>query len=125
MRFKIVGVLKPSRSSHQRCYNNCYNETRYHCCMLDHHALTAIRKKLGLSQEQMARLIGVSFVTVNRWEGGHSSPTGPLLDLYLALRGALQAAYSPAAIVQASNGERGAFLYSLFKMAYGPTKRRA
>jgi transcriptional regulator with XRE-family HTH domain len=93
--------------------------------MLDPRRLTAIRKKLGLPQEQMARLLGVSFVTVNRWEGGHSSPAGPMLDLYLALNAAMRAGYTPGAILQAANGERGAFLYSLFRMAYGRPKRIA
>jgi transcriptional regulator with XRE-family HTH domain len=93
--------------------------------MLAPRHLTAIRKKLGLPQEQMARLLGVSFVTVNRWEGGHSSPTGPTLDLYLALNAAMRAGYPSAAIVKSANGERGAFLYSLFRMAYGPAKRSA
>ena len=93
--------------------------------MLDPSHLTAIRKKLGLPQEQMARLLGVSFVTINRWEGGHSSPTGPTLDLYLALNAAVRAGYPSAAILQSANGERGVFLYSLFRMAYGPGKRSA
>ena len=97
----------------------------YNCFMLDHRQLTTIRKRLGLPQEQMARLLGVSFVTVNRWEGGHSSPTGPTLDLYLALNAALRAGHASAAILQAANGERGAFLYSLFRMAYGRTRRSA
>src|SRR5581483_3689796 len=93
--------------------------------MLDPTQLTAIRKKLGLSQEQTARLLGVSFVTVNRWEGGHSSPAGPTLDVYLALSGALAAGYAPAVILKAANGDRGSFLYSLFRMAYGRTRRSA
>ena len=93
--------------------------------MLDSKRLTAIRKKRGLPQEQMARLLGVSFVTVNRWEGGHSSPSGPTRDLYLAIDAAIRAGNSPGAILQAANGERGAFLYSLFRMAYGPAKRSA
>lgn len=93
--------------------------------MLEPTHLTAIRKKLGLPQEQMARLLGVSFVTVNRWEGGHSSPTGPTLDLYLALNAAMRAGYPSAVVLQSAKGERGAFLYSLFRMAYGPAKRNA
>lgn len=34
-----------------------------------------LRKSLGLSQEGLARLIGVSFQTVNRWENGVSEPS--------------------------------------------------
>src|SRR6266571_9040121 len=89
--------------------------------MLDSSRLSSIRKKLGLSQEHMARLLGVSFASVNRWEGGHSGPTGPTLDLYLALNGAIRMGNSPESIVRAANNERGAFLYSLFRMAYART----
>jgi transcriptional regulator with XRE-family HTH domain len=89
--------------------------------------LIAIRNKLRLPQEQMARLLGVSFVTVNRWEGARSSPHGPALDLYLALNAAMRPRHSLTwrvpAIIRAANGERGAFLYSLFRMAYGPPKK--
>lgn len=31
-----------------------------------------VRKELGLSQEQLARELGISFSTVNRWENGKS-----------------------------------------------------
>jgi len=93
--------------------------------MLNGSRLSAIRKKLDLSQEQMAQLLGVSFASVNRWEGGHSAPTGPTRDLYLALDAAIRAGNRPEAIRQASNSERGAFLYSLFRMAYGNQQRRS
>lgn len=33
----------------------------------------AIREQLGLSQEDLARKIGVSFATLNRWENGKSN----------------------------------------------------
>ena len=36
--------------------------------------LRAIRAKLNLTQEQLAEHLGVSFATVNRWEGGTSKP---------------------------------------------------
>jgi type I restriction enzyme M protein len=87
--------------------------------MLDSKHLSGIRRKLELSQEQMARLLGVSFASVNRWEGGgHSSPTGPTRDLYLAIDAALRAGNSPMTILQAANNKRGVFLYGLFRMAY-------
>ena len=42
-----------------------------------------IRKRLDLSQEDLAKLIGISFATVNRWENGHSVPnTAAQLRLY-------------------------------------------
>ena len=34
-----------------------------------------LRKKLILSQEELADLLGVSFSSVNRWEKGHHEPT--------------------------------------------------
>jgi transcriptional regulator with XRE-family HTH domain len=85
----------------------------------------SIRERLGLSQEQMARLVGVSFTSVNRWEGGHSSPTGSTRDLYLALDAALTSGHAPQAIREAANSERGVFLYNLFRMAYAGSPRRA
>ena len=36
--------------------------------------LRLLRTRLGLSQEQLARRLGVSFATVNRWESGRSRP---------------------------------------------------
>ena len=36
--------------------------------------LQAIRAKLNLTQEQLADQVGVSFATVNRWEGGGTMP---------------------------------------------------
>ena len=36
--------------------------------------LQAIRAKLDLTQEQLAQRLGVSFATVNRWEGGATKP---------------------------------------------------
>lgn len=34
-----------------------------------------IRNRLNVSQEDLARLIGISYATVNRWENGHSVPS--------------------------------------------------
>lgn len=34
-----------------------------------------LREKLGLTQEQMAHRVGVSFKTVNQWERGKSKPS--------------------------------------------------
>ena len=73
----------------------------------------------------MAQLLGVSFVSVNRWEGGHSTPTGPTLDLYLALDAAIRVGTAPEVIRRAANNERSAFLYDLFRMAYDRSKGRS
>lgn len=34
-----------------------------------------LRKKLILSQEEFAKLLGVSFASINRWEAGRHEPT--------------------------------------------------
>lgn len=34
-----------------------------------------LRRKLSLSQEDLARALGVSFATVNRWENGRTNPS--------------------------------------------------
>ncbi len=113
-------------------YNNCYSrwltlgiqfsKLRE---MLNSGQLATLRKRLDLSQEEMARLLGVSFVSVNRWEGGHSSPMGPTMDLYRAIDGAIRAGHAPQAIRQAANSDRGTFLYVLFRMAYARAKARS
>ena len=33
-----------------------------------------VRQKLGLSQEELAQELGVSFSTINRWENGKTVP---------------------------------------------------
>ncbi|MGH2376190.1 MAG: helix-turn-helix domain-containing protein [bacterium] len=35
----------------------------------------ALRKRLGWSQERLARQLGVSFSTISRWERGHGEPS--------------------------------------------------
>ena len=47
--------------------------------------LRAIRAKLDLTQEQLAERLGVSFATVNRWEGGSSQPQRAAQEAILAL----------------------------------------
>lgn len=34
-----------------------------------------LRERLGLTQEQMAARVGVSFTTISRWERGHRPPS--------------------------------------------------
>jgi putative transcriptional regulator len=34
-----------------------------------------IRQSMGLTQEEFAVIIGVTFPTVNRWENGHTRPS--------------------------------------------------
>lgn len=55
----------------------------------------AIRKELGLSQEQFASLLGVSVATLRNWEQGRREPHGPARSLLLV------AAREPAAVLNA------------------------
>ncbi|VWC40471.1 N-6 DNA methylase [Burkholderia arboris] len=47
--------------------------------------LRAIRAKLNLTQEQLGERLGVSFATVNRWEGGGSKPQRAATEAISAL----------------------------------------
>lgn len=53
------------------------------------------RQRLELTQEQMAKLISVSFVSVNRWEKGHTAPAPSIVELYAAIAKALDQGVSP------------------------------
>lgn len=37
--------------------------------------LREVRRQLGISQEDLARELGVSFATINRWENGKVKPS--------------------------------------------------
>lgn len=37
--------------------------------------IKSIRQQLGLSQEELAHKLGVSFTSVNRWENGQTKPS--------------------------------------------------
>lgn len=52
--------------------------------------LRQLRTRLGLSQEALAQLLGVSFTTVNRWESDRqvSGPRGVILTFLQALEAA-------------------------------------
>ena len=41
-----------------------------------------VRKELGLSQEQLARKLNISYSTVNRWENGKSQPSQMAKELF-------------------------------------------
>ena len=44
-----------------------------------------LRKRLGLTQEQFAQKVGVTFVTMNNWEKGHRRPHPFLLKRLLEM----------------------------------------
>lgn len=45
-------------------------------------AVKDVREKLGLSQEDLARAINVSFATINRWENGKTKPNKMALGVF-------------------------------------------
>ena len=47
--------------------------------------IRSIRTKLNITQNELANRLGVSFATVNRWEGGSNEPQQAQLDAILAL----------------------------------------
>jgi DNA-binding XRE family transcriptional regulator len=40
-----------------------------------------IRKAIGFTQEEFARVLWVTYTTLNRWEAGRASPTGMHLQI--------------------------------------------
>ena len=52
--------------------------------------LKAIRQEIGLSQTQLAQMIGVSFKTISHWEKGYSEPT---LEILGKLKSVLKVSY--------------------------------
>jgi transcriptional regulator with XRE-family HTH domain len=79
--------------------------------------LSSIRKTLGLSQERLARILGVSFASVNRWENGRGAPSGIVLEVYLALDAALKNGRTAEQIL-GEDARPGMLLYRIFRNAY-------
>ncbi len=46
---------------------------------MEKNKIKKLRVKLGVTQEKLAQLLGVSFSTVNRWETGKGKPS-PLAE---------------------------------------------
>lgn len=42
---------------------------------MDSKKIRKLRQKLGLTQEEFAKQLGVSFATLNRWENRHTTPS--------------------------------------------------
>lgn len=87
--------------------------------MLEPERLIAIRRALRFSQDDMARLLGVSYASVNRWENGHTGPMGTVLQVYRALDAALRLGKTPEQILGQRGGDVGETLHRIFHSAYG------
>jgi len=75
--FLVSGFLLNQRFLHLTIYILLI----YHIDMIETSDLKRIRKQLKLSQEKLARLLNVSWITVNRWERGKPEPS------FLVLKG--------------------------------------
>ncbi len=65
--------------------------------------LRSVRAALNLTQEQLAERLGVSFATVNRWEGGGNRPQRAAQEAILALAGEAGVDGTDAAAPQAAD----------------------
>jgi transcriptional regulator with XRE-family HTH domain len=81
--------------------------------------LIEIRRALGLSQEEMARVLGVCFATVNRWENGCAVRTGIALEVYRAIGAALATGKTVHDILGDGRDHPGRLLHRIFHAAYG------
>ena len=52
---------------------------------MDKDDIRRIRHKLGWSQERLAQFLGVSWVSVNRWEAGKNEPKPETIDKLIEL----------------------------------------
>src|SRR6516164_4960122 len=58
--------------------------------------IKALRSRLGITQSRLAELMGVSFVTVSRWENGASVPSPSALATILKAESIGLAAFGPS-----------------------------
>ena len=63
-------------------------------------SVKSLRAKLGMTQQAFASLLGLSFVSVNKWENGGSTPTGLSAVLLSLLKSALRT-HAPTTVVTA------------------------
>lgn len=83
--------------------------------------LRRLRTRLGLSQEALARLLGVAFATVNRWENGSGGrgPHGAVLVFLQALAiGLRRDRELPQRLGEWARRGTPYLMYRLFERAY-------
>jgi transcriptional regulator with XRE-family HTH domain len=95
-----------------------WSDVQYDVCVFDPEELIAIRQRLGLGKELMARVLGVGVSSVHRWERGDTGPTGPVLQLYRALRLALDHGHPPQRLLGDVGGDPGIVLARIFSIAF-------
>lgn len=82
-----------------------------------------LRKSLGLSQENFARLLGVAVQTVNRWENGLAAPSSLADSLLESLGKVVASGQSPKLLEEFLAGEFGGgspkAFHRIFSLAFG------
>lgn len=81
-------------------------------------SVRVLRSKLTVSQEKFARLLGISFVSVNKWENNKSVPTGLSAVLLTLLENTLRI-HLPSKVtrsLQDANGDSLTIIRVLVKM---------
>lgn len=63
---------------YSKCYNICKEMMLVDLGLL----IKCVRKELGLSQEQLARELNISFSTVNRWENRKTNPSQMAKEIF-------------------------------------------
>lgn len=69
--------------------------------------IMAIRQVMQISQEHLARMLGVGVVTVHRWEAGKVPPSLIYLEMIKTLNSALDHGIEPARIEEMHTGSVG------------------
>jgi transcriptional regulator with XRE-family HTH domain len=83
-----------------------------------------IRKALGFTQEDFARTLWVTYTTLNRWEAGHSAPTGMHLRILRLLERNLARASFKAALRDPRATDPMFLLHRLLEPLYGDRSAR-
>lgn len=73
--------------------------------------LPTLRRKLGVTQQTLASLCGVSFVSVSRWENGHTM--GDLGVVLIELLDGALARHPPKTIVTELRAGDGTLLHAI------------
>lgn len=64
-----------------RCYVMCY--TIFRVIFMNFPSVVKYsRGKLGMSQEEMAHALRISFATINRWENGKTTPNKMAISVF-------------------------------------------
>lgn len=81
----LKSAVKAPRASQQRGASTSGHETAARQVRYSAERLTALRTKFGISKAQMATLLGVSYLTVHKWETGDAKPRAAQLQKIAAV----------------------------------------